>query len=97
MKIAKWFKYNSIIPFHILVLRRPFIPSADRPLNTGSKSYQQDFPDKRLIKLFIPDASVRAYMVEMSPSCGSSIFPSFHAGRERKEKWMIPMRETSLM
>jgi hypothetical protein len=42
-------------PLHIPVLRRPFIHSADRPLNTGSKSDHQDFPDKRLIKLFIPD------------------------------------------
>ena len=81
----------------IFTFRRPNIESADHPLNTSSKSNHQDFPDKRLIRLFIPVASVRAYMVEMSPSCGSSIFPSFHAGRERKEKWMIPMRETSLM
>ena len=40
-------KYNLLIL--LLVCWRPKIESADRPLNTGSTSNQQDFPDKRLI------------------------------------------------
>ena len=60
-------KYNLLIL--LLVCWRPKIESADRPLNTGSTSNQQDFPDKRLIKSFIPSVFVRASMVQMSPSC----------------------------
>ena len=60
-------KYNLLIL--LLVCWRPEIVSADRPLNTGSTSNQQDFPDKRLIKSFIPSVFVRASMVQMSPSC----------------------------
>ena len=67
-------KYNLLIL--LLVCWRPKIESADRPLNTGSTSNQQDFPDKRLIKSFIPSVFVRASMVQMSPSCELTYYVS---------------------
>ena len=43
----------------IFTFRRPNTESADRPLNTGSESDNQDFPDKRQIKLVIRVPSIR--------------------------------------
>ena len=85
LQIGLWKKDNAIVcryasKYNLLILLlvcwRPKIESADRPLNTGSTSNQQDFPDKRRIKSFIPSAFVRASMVQMSPSCELTYYVS---------------------